>query len=253
MPELDLDEPVYWKDLDKDTSSRYDLTRAAASDRDTRIMWSVYSAILFVVSAGIAIIWLGTFLNKKVRSNPFNKYILFLGLPDFFFSSLCLVTCLWSAISGEYSSWEMCQFQSFYLIFGAGANQWLNMVIAWEIYTLLLSSNIRKRYFPPTNRQVVRRSLACYGVGIVAASIPIVADKLNWENFMPTPGLQAGFLCVPVEHSLASSLVFWLVAMPMNFALPVSYVIWVVVDVCFIRHLLPPQGRRRDLSVYFSR
>ena len=252
MPETDIDNPIYWGEMNGDTWSRYDRNRAQASDHDTRIMWSIYSVVLFVVSAGIAIIWLGTFTKQKVRRNPFNKYILFLGFPDFLYSFLCLVTCLLSAIYNEYYSWEMCQFQAFYLMWGAAANQWVNTVITWEIHQLLLSSNVRRRYFPPTDRQVYCPSAVCYAIALINSLFPILVDKLNWE-FFPTPGLQSGFLCIPVETTFVSSLFFWLVVAPTNLGIPILYVTYVTIDVVVVRKILPPQGRRRDLSIYFFR
>ena len=236
------------------TYDRYDIVRAQPPDNELRIMWSIYSFLLFCFSLGIMIIFLGIITNKRVRKNPFNKYILFLSFPDFIYSFLCFITCILSAIQNEYAfGWYMCQFQTFYLYFGASANSWLNAVIAYEVYRLLRSSNIRQRYFPPTNYQVYRNSIICYGIAILAGSIPLVATWLQWDDWFPTPGIQAGFLCQATEYSLSSTLYFWFFIAPLIFGIPYIFATYVFVDVVWYTKLLPPKGRRRELSIYFFR
>eukprot|EP00934_Nitzschia_sp_Nitz4_P001416 Nitzschia sp. Nitz4//scaffold160_size51814//1061//2385//NITZ4_006907-RA/size51814-processed-gene-0.48-mRNA-1//1//CDS//3329537836//1416//frame0 len=248
MPASDLDNLLYWSDAD-DLDKR-DRTRAGPSDEHLVIMWSIYSPLLFFFSFVVVIVSLAIVTNPKVRRNPFNKYILFLSIPDFVYTFLCAITCLVSAVNNGYTSWGMCQFQVFYLTFGNSANAWLNGLMAWEVYKLLRSSHIRRRYFPPTDKQVYISSLACYGIAIVAASLPLLGSVVEW---LAPAGIQAGFLCLSAEQNLTQALVWWFVNAPITFAVPYTYAAWVFYDVVFRSKLLPPKGKRRELTVYFFR
>lgn len=248
MPASDLDNILYWSDVgDLDRRER---TRAGPSDQGLVVMWSIYSPLLFLFSFVVMIVFLAIITNPKVRRNPFNKYILFLSFPDFVYSFLCAITCLASALNNGYSSWEMCQFQVFYLYFGCSANSWLNGVMAWEVYKLLRSSSIRRRYFPPSNRQVYLTSCACYAIALVAACLPLMGNFVDW---IPEPGIQAGFLCQAVEENVTHTIVWWFLVAPVTFALPYLVATFVFYDVLIRSKLLPPKGKRRELTVYFFR
>jgi hypothetical protein len=148
MPASDLDNVLYWGELD-DTHSRYDRTRVGPSDRGLVIMWSIYSPLLFLFSLVIMVVFLGMITNAKARRNPFNKFIMFLAFLDFVFSFTCAITCLASIRLGRCVSSK-----SSILRLETAANAWLNGVICWDVYKLLRSSCIRKRYFPPTDKAV---------------------------------------------------------------------------------------------------
>ena len=248
MPASDLDSVLYWSDAgDLD---RKEKIRAGPTDQGLVVMWSIYSPLLFIFSFVVMIVFLAIITNPKVRRNPFNKYILFLSFPDFLFSFLCAITCLMSALHDGYTSWEMCQFQVFYLMFGGAANCWLNGVIAWEVYTLLRSSQIRRRYFPPTDKKVYITSLSVYAIALVAASLPLVGTVVDW---IPEPGIQAGFLCQPMVENWRHTVVWWVVMAPLTFGLPYVFASYVFYDVIIRSKLLPPKGKRRELTIYFFR
>jgi MFS family permease len=213
-------------------------------------MWSIYSPLLFFFSAVILVVFLGIITNRKARKNPFNKYIIFLAVPDFCFSFLCAITCLASALNNGYSSWEMCQLQVAYLNFGAAANAWLNGVVCLEVYKLLRSSRIRKRYFPPSDRYVYLSASACFAVALIPALLPLLGQTSEW---LPEPGIQAGFVCTVAEQSWKDTLCWWLVIAPLAFAIPYAFASYVFYDVVIRSKLLPPKGKRRELTVYFFR
>eukprot|EP00934_Nitzschia_sp_Nitz4_P006917 Nitzschia sp. Nitz4//scaffold412_size15754//9409//10414//NITZ4_008872-RA/size15754-processed-gene-0.18-mRNA-1//-1//CDS//3329551327//6907//frame0 len=248
MPASDLDNLLYWSDAD-DLNKR-DRTRAGPSDEHAVIMWSIYSPLLFIFSFVVVIVSLAIVTNPKVRRNPFNKYILFLSFPDWVYTFFCAITCLLSALNDGYYSWGMCQFQTFYLTFGSSANAWLNGLMAWEVYKLLRSSYVRRRYFPPSDRQVYLTSFACYGIALFSASLPMLGTIVDW---LPQAGLQAGFLCLQAQENLTHMLVFWLFMAPIHFVVPYLYAAWVFYDVVFRSKLLPPKGKRRELTVFFFR
>eukprot|EP00934_Nitzschia_sp_Nitz4_P007200 Nitzschia sp. Nitz4//scaffold412_size15754//14061//14756//NITZ4_008873-RA/size15754-exonerate_est2genome-gene-0.2-mRNA-1//-1//CDS//3329551330//7190//frame0 len=135
-------------------------------------------------------------------------------------------------------------------MFGNSANSWLNGLMAWEVYKLLRSSHIRRRYFPPTDRQVYVSSFACFAIAMVAGGLPLLGSVVSW---LPPPGIQAGFLCLPAEQNLTHTLVWWFFMAPISFAVPYVYAAWVFFDVIVRSKLLPPKGKRRELTVYFFR
>ena len=136
-PTEEFEVTLTWDDalLNDEATTKYDKSRAGPSGGTAPLvlMWSIYSGFLFVFSLGIAIIFLAILCNRKVRRNPFNKYLLFLAIPDFIFTFCCVITCLLSAIRASYYSWEMCLFQTFYISWGMAANSWVrkqNIVVS---------------------------------------------------------------------------------------------------------------------------
>jgi hypothetical protein len=84
----------------------------------------------------------------------------------------------------------------------------------------------------------------------VAASLPLVGKVVDW---IPEPGIQAGFLCQPVEENVTHTLVWWFVMAPITFALPYAFATYIFYDVLIRSKLLPPKGKRRELTLYFFR
>jgi len=58
--------------------------------------------------------------------------------------------------------------------------------------------------------------------------------------------------CLPVEQSWQSSIFFWLVFFPLFGAIPITYILYISFIV-WKHKLLPPQGKRRLLVIYFGR
>jgi len=259
MPASDIDNALYWNELD-DSTSRYDRTRAGPSDTGLVVMSSVYSPLLFFFSAVVVVVFCGIATNAKVRQNPFNQYLLFLSFPDFLFSFLCAITCAQIAANGAYPSWSTCRYQTFYILYGSSANAWINGVVAREIHCLLRSSRVRRKYFPPSTGQVCARCLACYAVAAVAAGLPLLAsifdnneDDGGASSWFPQPGIQAGFVCTVAEENWQHTVTWWVLYAPLLYGIPYLYAMYVFYDVVLRSKLLPALGKRRELSVYFFR
>jgi hypothetical protein len=105
---------------DSPAASRYAHLVAGVSDKESRIMWIAWFVITMLVAIFVLIVFLSVLVNRKVRKSSFNQYLLFLMVPDFFFSALCGITCALNVAAGHYRSEAMCSFQSFYLLFGIG-------------------------------------------------------------------------------------------------------------------------------------
>lgn len=186
-------------------STRHDRIRAAPSDADLLLMRIIWSAILFVVTGLTFVLLLGILTAPaKVRKNTFNTYLLYLVIPDFVFSFCCLLTCVTNSIVGL-QDW-MCQVQHLYLVFGTGANCWLNAVVAWQLYRLLHKSkfpNLARPYKAPTHKDATRHAMYVYaGVVLVACLYYIPTGNKDPLAIVSHKGM----FCFPGEASRESSL-----------------------------------------------
>lgn len=233
-----------------ENSTRYDTILAAPSDDVLSLMWIIYSVVLFLFTIMMVIVFLAIVTNKKIRSNTFNLYLIFLMIPDIVFTGFCAINCTWLVIHGGYIYEWVCPFQSFYLIYGVAANAWLNGIIAYEVRRMLVicHSGGGQRYVAPTNKQVVRNSSIAYLWATFVAlwgvvSLPWLPHESNAHH---------GITCTPLEYSKGSTIFFWTVFVPSLCLIPLLYAVGATTDV-ILRGLLPPSGRRRELAIYFFR
>jgi hypothetical protein len=237
---------IRWDDLD-DASTTFERSIAAPSDETIRVMWLGLTFVGLIDSLFVAIVFFGIMSSKKVRNSPFNMYLLFLMFPDFIYGFFCFVTCIMNYVKGEYWGPGMCYWQAMYLVFGTAANAWLNVVVTYEVYRLLSSSNIRKKYFPPTRKTVVRNSLCCYALAFFLSTLVLMDGLPHGID------AQVGFVCLPVAETTSETVFFYAVFMPVYTLIPASYISWCFYDIVFRSKLLPPKGKRRELAIYFFR
>ena len=228
--------------------TRFDVPRAVPSSDELQIQFTALAVINAIVAVACLTIVLSILRNKTVRSNPFNLYLFCIATPDFIISFLCMLTCALSAPIKEYYSEWMCGFQSFYLVWGFTSNCWMNGVIVYQIHKLLRHSHIRRRYTPPSRKQVLIHACIVYLYACFWGLLG--AFNITWLPHKTTAFY--GFACFPVEYDLPSTIFWWLVFAPGFLLIPILYVVYVLYDI-WKRDLLPKQGRRRNLSIYFFR
>lgn len=231
-----------------ENSTRYDKVLAAPSDGDLKIMWIAYSSVLFVFSVYMVTIFLALITNKKIRTNSYNLYLIYLMIPDIIFNLFCAVTCAWLAANDGFQHAWICNFQSVYLVFGVCANSWINGIIAYEVFKMLHISNAGQRYHPPSLRMVTRNALLVYAGAIFLSlwgvvSFPWLPHETNLQN---------GMYCIPLEYNRASVIFFWLAYFPFFCAIPLFFCVWATAYAIWYK-LLPPSGKRRVLTIYFFR
>lgn len=230
-----------------ENSTRYDVAVAAPSDEKLVNYWYAWAAITFLSGMQLYCL-LGSCFEQKSPKTAIQPVS---DLPDgtgFCFFVVRAVTCLMNATKGSYWSHWMCNFQQFYVVFGFCANIWLNSVVCYQLHTMLAHSNGRRRYKIPTPRQVTGHAMAVYIWAMFLASWGIYETA----KFPFHSGAVSGLGCLPVETDEASTIFFWLVFFPLFAGIPLVYVMWASLDV-YRRNLLPPQGKRRLLSIYYSR
>ena len=131
-------------------------------------------------------------------------------------------------------------------MWGAGANCWLNAVVAYEMRKMLRSSIELRRYFPPTIKRVTINALLVYIYCAILGVIPLTGWDLN-----PVRS-EAGLICVPLPKDVGSEIFFWLVFTPLFMVMPMFYTNFVIWDIWY-HNLLPPKGKRRLIGLYFFR
>lgn len=170
-------------------------------------------------------------------------------IPDITFSLLCALTCLLNALNGSYYSHAMCNLQQFYVVFGIGANAWLNAIIAHQLHKILRQSRTRQRYKLPTRRRVTLQSLAVYAWCLFLGSLGFNESK----RFPFISGQASGLACLPLEgRTVASKALFWVAFFPAFAGIPIFYVAYISWDI-YHKNLFPPPGQRRLFTIYFGR
>jgi hypothetical protein len=96
---------------------------------------------------------------------------------------------------GQYWGLGMCKFQAFYLVCWMAANTWLNVLATYEVYRLLQSSNIQKKYNPPTKLNNVQNSMICYAFAFFLSAWGLIhIQPMNVDA-------QSGLFCLMVMET----------------------------------------------------
>jgi hypothetical protein len=229
-------------------STHYDRMIAAPSDEEMKLMWIFWSLIMGMVAAFTSFVFVAILLDKRARKNSFNVYLLCLMVSDILMSLLCFITCWLNAMTGHFYSEGLCYFQSFYFIFGIGANSWLNALIARQLYTMLDSAQHFRRYKPPTRKMVIFDAFKVYAFAVFVAAWGII-DQPWWPH---KTGLVVGAACFPIDYDTASTIFFYCVYFPALMGIPMGYVMYVLYMITK-NGLMPPTGKRRLLALYLIR
>jgi hypothetical protein len=231
-----------------ENSTTLDIISAAPSDEYLVHAWWSWAVVAILVGLASLIVGLGILTSRRARRNPFNMYLVYLAIPDFVFSFSCGITCLLNAINREYWSEWMCSFQNWYAVFGIGSNAWINACIMRELYRMLRSGERIRRYNPPSRKYVTAQALAVY-LCMGCLGVWGLIEAPSWPFYSET---RSGLACLPVVRDKESTIVFWLVFLPLFAGIPTLYIIFLSIEI-WRRKLLPRNGRRRLLVVYFAR
>mmetsp|Transcript_2943 Transcript_2943/g.4985 ORF Transcript_2943/g.4985 Transcript_2943/m.4985 type:complete len:522 (-) Transcript_2943:87-1652(-) len=244
-----LGQPVLrFADLN-DNSTRYDHLVAAPSDDDLVKAWVAIGTTSVAVSVWVGIVLLSVLLSRNVRAKPFNWYLAFLMVPDFFMSFFCSIACFLAVAVGHWYSSSWCRFQSWFIVFGIGGNSWMTVIILYQIHKMLSSARRCIRYKNPTTKQVCMQSGA---VLLWASFLGIWAILPTSWNIPLRTYPQQGYACVPIEYNFPSSLFYFLVFFPCLSGIPLLYTTYIIFQI-WHKSLLPKKGQRRIFAVYMMR
>ena len=241
--------PIRVWELDEN-STRYDKLVAAPSDENLHMQWLGWVVITAAVTLMTSTLLLSIVTHRRNRREPFNLYLIYLIIPDLVFSFYCAVTCFTNFIFGAYWSEAMCKFQAIYCVFGIGSYAWLNAVITFELHKMLKMAKTQvitgQRYLPPTPGVITKQACAVYlytvllGVATVVPFVPV------------NERLITGLACLPADFSHMSSVVFYLLFLPLFAVIPVGYVAYAAYDI-YRHELLPTTGKSRLQAFFFGR
>eukprot|EP00966_Prymnesium_polylepis_P158201 3656420-Prymnesium_polylepis.1 len=98
----------------------------------------------------------------------------------------------------------MCQWQSFYAIFGFTSSIWMNDVITAELHRLALcASAVCTTYLHPAQQQANQLP---HRVCVCLRAFAFVQHHLVWPV---KHGSYRGVACLPMPYSLGSEIFFW--------------------------------------------
>jgi hypothetical protein len=182
-------------------STRFEQLSAAPSQHSMVIMWSLLAFITGLVAVFVLSMLLSIVLSHRARKNPFHLYLAFMLMADAFGNTNCHMTCLLSAIKGEYWSESMCLFQSFYSTFLFTASSWMNALVTRQLYLMLSSASHYRRYHPPSSSQVIKEACCVYAYSAVMASAGLI--PYDWWPLQTATA--SGIGCVPLEGTTTLS------------------------------------------------
>lgn len=251
MPEPRLDDPILFRSDEAAVANatRFDYPRLSASPENLRIQFAVLGSINVLVALTTGILILGILRSRILRRQPFDLYVLSIAIPDFVSGFSCMFTCLLSVQNARYVSEAMCGYQSFYLNASVAANAWMNAVIIYQIHKLLRYSHVRRKYIPPTRRDVACHAAAVYLFAIALGTICAIQIKVFG---MPLEShVTGGLYCIMVEEK-GNSWFYYLVLFSALFMIPSVYAVAAAIHI-FWKGLLPKAGKRRAIAIFLMR
>jgi hypothetical protein len=124
----------------------------------------------------------------------------------------------------------------------------MNAVIVYQVHKLLRYSNIRRRYFQPSIKEVFMHGGAVYLYAFTWGML----SAFNYRGFPLETHAYYGYACFPMEQDLPSTLFFYLAFVPMIMGIPTMYVFGASFHIYWYK-LLPKTGRTRSISAFLLR
>lgn len=227
--------------------------------------WTVVAIILSVLQVAL-VLWSILFMyaivsSSKVRSVPYNIYLVFLVLPDAMLNLVSAIIPMVRTFAGE--SVAMIYILIWTSAFYYTSNFWLNFTIAYEIHKLAkqtyqatlqtLKSSTSNNTEPagPSLRKVYKQCLGLYLIAILTATwfaLPVPWSPMHVGG----DGSQTAKFGSPQPGGVFTSMMGFLIVVIFIMLVPTIYVLYVRFNL-WRRQLLPKTGKTRVLSLYFMR
>lgn len=191
----------------------------------------------FLASLGCFYLMASILSTKKLCTNTFNLYVAFLLLPDGMNNLMHAVFSIFRVVNcGGYPTLFIYVYEGiqFYYFF---CNFYLNVVVAYEIYSILERSSRRVRTGPPEMRKAL---LQIASVNFVALLFGIWGGlNVPWSFFYKgDDGL----------FSTMGTMILFVVLM----LIPIIYVVSIRIQI-WRKDLLPQEGKTKTISIFFMR
>ena len=191
--------------------------------------------------------------NDTNGNNSFNLYLFFIILPDILYNCITGIAQFYEGIhDGKYPpNFPLCEMRMGFSFFYYFTNLYLNAVLAYEIYTIVVNSYRRRHTNPPSIRKVYTQ------VGLVYLFTTLLSlwfiINVPWSPF----GFENMTYCITksgsptadkqlFSESMGSLIAICIVLPPFIYVFYVGFKVW-------YNALLPIKGRTRAISLYFFR
>jgi len=209
--------------------------------------------IIWTTANGISMIAVWALLisiarSPKVRSSPFNLYLVFCLVPDAYKSLSGFVANLTNMLM-ENGSANACKVIGWNDAYWWCANLWMAFAVFVQIHRMLRATKRVQRYNPPKVKRVIAESLAIHAFSIFMASLTLLP-----LDFIPKASAMSGCEAYPEPGNRGQTIFYWSFFMPMTTVIP-TFLVTVLCIHIWWNKLLPPKNdeKSRSLLFYFAR
>jgi hypothetical protein len=189
------------------------------------------------------------FRSPKVRTSPFNLYLVFSLVPDAVIDLTGFVANLTNVIT-DAGSPNVCKLFGWNDPYWWCAHLWMSFSVILEIHKMLMANKMVRRYKPPTLRRVILQSTAIHAFSVLMASLTLIP-----ADFIPNASFATECAAYPEPGNKKDLIYFWAFFIPVTAIIPTILVSALCIDI-WRKKLLPPksqQHKSRSLLLYFGR
>jgi len=121
--------------------------------------------------------------SRYVCSHSYNLYLIGLAIPDGVLNCFELLGGAFSVAGGMATTIK--RGENFVFTFYTVANIWLNTIVAYQVYKLLLHSKERRRVSPPSKRTVLLQTSVVFLLSIILAVVNVIIRQsglFEWDG-----------------------------------------------------------------------
>jgi len=189
-------------------------------------------------------------LNRKIRSNPYDFYIIWLIFPDALNTILIGLKYTFFSVNQEIlMPTGFYEVRIFVYFFYFVTNFYLNAIVAYEVNTLADGSYHRRKVQPPTMAKVYKQVGGIYLFAILVglwAILPVSWSIFHFEDATRAKTILGSGPSGVISQGTAMIIFGGFVLIPH------SYVFYVRIRIA-VKKLLPKEGRTRVLSLFLMR
>ncbi|KAL9180522.1 hypothetical protein ACHAXT_010975 [Thalassiosira profunda] len=208
--------------------------------------------IIWTVANGISMISVWALLasiarSPKVRSSPFNLYLVFCLLPDAYKNAAGFAANLANMLMPNGSP-NACQVIGFNDAYWWTANLWMSFSVLRQLHRMLRANKRVQRYQPPKLKKIVRESTIIHIFSIVMASLTLIP-----VDFIPKAVASSNCEAYPEPDNTNQLIFYWAFYMPVTTLIPTLLVTGICIHIWW-KKLMPPKSEKsRSLLFYFAR
>ena len=127
------------------------------------------------------------------------------------------------------------------------ANLWMSFAVFYQLHKMLSAAKVMKRHKPPPLKRITIDCTMIHVFSMIMACLPLIP-----ADWIPKATGDSGCEAYPLADNLGQTIFYWAFFMPVTALIPVSITTFLCFNIWW-KKLLPPNGKSRDLLVYFAR